>query len=159
MIRFRLPLHRPICVLLFAITLLAQRAQALSIPTLAAVQGPVKVWVNTSSGVYHCPGTRWYGTTKAGTYLSELAARARGYHPAYGRTCGPFASPDTVLTPTLKTVGPAATAGIKVWVNTNSGVYHCPGTRYYGNTAKGKYMSESEARIAGNRAAYGRPCS
>lgn len=24
----------------------------------------------------------------------------------------------------------------KVWVNTKSHVYHCPGTRYYGNTFK-----------------------
>jgi hypothetical protein len=142
-----------------AITLFAPRVWALSIPTPAAVQGPVKVWVNTGSGVYHCPETRWYGTTKAGIYLSESAARARGYRPASGRTCGPLASPDTALTPTLKSVAPAPTVAVKVWVNTNSGVYHCPGTRYYGNTAKGKYMSEADARVAGNRAAYGRSCS
>lgn len=23
----------------------------------------IKVWVNTDSHVYHCPDTRWYGTT------------------------------------------------------------------------------------------------
>ena len=47
---------------------------------------------------------------------------------------------------------------IKVWVNTNSGIYHCPGSRWYGATKQGKYMSECEALKAGYRAAYYRPC-
>jgi len=34
----------------------------------------VKVWLNTSSGVYHCPGTRWYGNTKQGKYVGECTA-------------------------------------------------------------------------------------
>jgi len=40
-----------------------------------------------------------------------------------------------------------------VWVNTDSGVYHKPGTRWYGKTKQGKYMSESDAQKAGYRAA------
>ena len=159
MLNFRLPLQRQLCVVLLSITLLAARAGALSTPTRTTVQAPVKVWVNTGSGVYHCPGTHWYGATKAGTYLLESDARARGYRPAYGRSCGPLASPDTAAAPTLKTIVPTPSAGMRVWVNTNSGVYHCPGTRYYGSTSKGKYMTEAEARAAGNRPAYGRSCS
>jgi hypothetical protein len=46
-----------------------------------------KVWVNTKSGVYHCPGTRWYGATKSGEYVTESQARAAGDRPAYGRAC------------------------------------------------------------------------
>ena len=46
-----------------------------------------KVWVNTKSGVYHCSGTRWYGTTKNGEYMTEAQARAAGDRPAYGRSC------------------------------------------------------------------------
>ncbi|BCM89384.1 nuclease [Abditibacteriota bacterium] len=41
-----------------------------------------QVWVNTKSGVYHYPGTRWYGNTKQGEYMSEKDALAAGYHAA-----------------------------------------------------------------------------
>jgi hypothetical protein len=40
-----------------------------------------------------------------------------------------------------------------VWVNTDSGVYHKEGSRYYGKTKTGKYMSESDAVKAGYRPA------
>ena len=48
----------------------------------------VMVWVNTSSGVYHCPNTRWYGNTKNGKYMTQQEAQAKGYRPAYGSVCG-----------------------------------------------------------------------
>jgi hypothetical protein len=41
----------------------------------------VKVWVNTSSKVYHCPGTRYYGSTAHGTYMTETEAQQRGCGP------------------------------------------------------------------------------
>jgi hypothetical protein len=50
---------------------------------------------------------------------------------------------------------PAPAAGVTttVWVNTDSGIYHKPGSRYYGKTKKGKYMTEADARKAGYREA------
>jgi hypothetical protein len=48
----------------------------------------VTVWVNTNSGVYHCPETRWYGKTKHGKYMGECEAQKEGYRPAYGKPCG-----------------------------------------------------------------------
>ena len=55
--------------------------------TQAPGGGPDKVWVNTASNVYHCPGSDYYGKTKAGTYMSESDAKAKGAHPDHGRPC------------------------------------------------------------------------
>lgn len=42
----------------------------------------VVVWVNTNSKVYHLPGSRWYGKTRHGRYMTEQDAIKAGYHPA-----------------------------------------------------------------------------
>jgi hypothetical protein len=47
----------------------------------------------------------------------------------------------------------AANGGGVVWVNTDSRIYHKPGTRWYGKTKHGKYMAETDAKKAGYRAA------
>jgi hypothetical protein len=45
----------------------------------------IRVWVNTNSGAYHCPGTRWFGKTHEGGYMTQREAQDRGYHPAPNR--------------------------------------------------------------------------
>jgi hypothetical protein len=40
-----------------------------------------------------------------------------------------------------------------VWVNTETHVYHKEGSRFYGTTKKGKYVSEADAINEGDRAA------
>lgn len=55
-------------------------------------------------------------------------------------------------------VPPQDPADVRVWANTASRVYHCPGSAYYGTTARGAYMLESEATKAGYRPAGGRRC-
>ena len=46
-----------------------------------------KVWLNTKSNVYHCFGTKSYGTTKVGEYLSEADAKAKGARADHGKAC------------------------------------------------------------------------
>jgi len=46
----------------------------------------------------------------------------------------------------------AAQSSGKVWVNTESGVYHKSG-RWYGKTKQGKFMTEAEAKAAGYKEA------
>ena len=43
----------------------------------------------------------------------------------------------------------------QVWVNTETHVYHREGSRFYGTTKKGKYMTEADAVKEGNKPAGG----
>ena len=49
-------------------------------PNVATDDG--KVWVNTKSGVIWQPGSRYYGKTKEGQYMSAAEAIKAGYHYA-----------------------------------------------------------------------------
>lgn len=93
---------RSLLILILWLPLLAQTAPApadpsavANVPATAAAavtqadQGnpDVRVWVNTASGVYHCPGSRWYGNTKQGEYMTQAEAQKKHYRPAYGKVC------------------------------------------------------------------------
>ena len=59
-----------------------------AVPTTAAAGGgDGKVWVNTTSKTYHCEGTKYYGKTKVGEYMSESDAKAKGYHADHKKAC------------------------------------------------------------------------
>jgi hypothetical protein len=53
----------------------------------SAAESPLnsdQVWVNTKSGKYWKFGSRYYGKTKQGEYMSEKEAIQKGYRPANG---------------------------------------------------------------------------
>ncbi len=92
-------LHTALLAFALSTTLFAQNAAPTPTPAPAPKQmpkpadkeapggGPDKVWVNTTSNVYHCPGDRYYGKTKAGKYVTESAALAEGDKPDAGKKC------------------------------------------------------------------------
>jgi Protein of unknown function (DUF3761) len=46
-----------------------------------------------------------------------------------------------------------------VWLNSDSSVYHCPSSQYYGKTRQGSYMSEADAKAKGAHADHNHPCT
>ena len=47
----------------------------------------VTVWVNTTSHVYHCPGSQSYGKTMQGKYMSQAEAQREANRAAYRKVC------------------------------------------------------------------------
>jgi hypothetical protein len=75
-------------------------------------------------------------------------------HPA-GADKPPAAasSASAAQSPAEKPPTPAPANAATVWVNTDTGVYHKQGSRWYGKTKHGKYMLEADAVKAGYKPA------
>jgi cytoskeletal protein RodZ len=73
------------------------------------------------------------------------------FKPKSSVSASPSAAPVTGSAGTA-TPAPGSGRGL-VWVNTETHVYHKEGSRFYGTTKKGKYVSEAEAIKEGDRAA------
>ncbi|HMD17562.1 MAG TPA: hypothetical protein VKH18_12930 [Terriglobales bacterium] len=92
--------------------------------------------------------------TNAQASSSDTSSAAKPAAPASSSTTptAPKTTPKAAAAaPTSQEIAAAKASG-KVWVNTESGVYHKNG-RWYGKTKSGKFMTEAEAKAAGYKEA------
>ena len=117
-------------------------------------------------------GTAFSGATKKGACSGHKGVEEWGtVAPAATSTAPIVAAPEPTAAPakaTTMTAKPSSASTMaeapgggdgKVWVNGKSKTYHCQGTKYYGKTKAGSYMTEAEAKTAGNHADHGKACS
>lgn len=115
---------------------------ALSLLAVSAFAAPAVATAPASAAAKVAPAAK--ATTTTTTTVTKPAAPA----PAPAAT--------TVTTTTTTAAAPG-----QVWVNTasKSKVYHCAGTKYFGKTKKGEYMSVADAEAKGFKAAAGKACA
>lgn len=109
--------------------------------------------MNNNTKVYHCPGNQYYGKTRNGEFMEEAQARGYGIRAYSGTGCAKVATAARAPLPDSTTASKRM-----VWVNTESGIYHCPNAAAWGTTRRGKYLNESEASSTGHKPAAGKKC-
>jgi hypothetical protein len=102
-------------------------------------------------------GTAFTGTKRSGACRGHGGVQSWG---ATSTTTSPVATPLSPTASTSQRTAPGPSGGTsKVWVNTDSKVYRCPGDRWYGKTKHGSYMSEAQAQAQGVRSDHGKACT
>jgi hypothetical protein len=67
--------------------------------------------------------------------------------------CPMIANASPPLFPTEQEAQAHCPRDVVVWLNLPTGIYHYKGRRWYGNTKRGGYVCEQEAKQSGDRAA------
>jgi hypothetical protein len=151
--------------------LVAQMGYAQMTPAPAGSTGLCKDGTYTSAPSKQgaCRGHQGVKTWMAADTASKPAGAApTSTPPAAPATAAPGPAPAPAAPAAKATTSKASTATMAaapgggpgmVWLNTESNVYHCPGSQYYGKTKQGSYMSEADAKAKGAHADHNHPCT
>jgi len=88
--------------------------------------------------------------------VPETTETTNSFRTTYRRTTTTRSGTDRPVLPTPpRTPTAAPDPDGQVWLNTQSGIYWRPGSRWFGKTRQGRFLTEAEAIQAGYRAASG----
>jgi hypothetical protein len=142
-------------IALFAVSLLVARNETVRARTTQQTgdqaKGDSSTTTKSAKKNAESAATPKKNSSKSSTAPNAAAAPVSNPPAAPSGTLGSTA-PATKPTSAQQQTSPVNSAGM-VWANTDSGVYHKPGTHWYGKTKQGKYMTEADAQKAGYRAA------
>ena len=100
-------------------------------------------WMNKAIAVLSLSIVFSFGSMLQGTSTAQTppTKESKTTKPSSAKTEGTKA-------PTDSEIADAKTKGM-VWANASSKVYHKEGSKFYGKTKRGKFMTEDEAKKAG----------
>ncbi len=151
----------------------AAPAAATTLPASASSAAPAGATGLCNDGSYHtgankqgaCRGHKgikeWYGATAAAP-AAEPAPAKKGMFSFLNKkpvetAVAPAAATTAAANHAATPVAAGGGAG-KVWLNTDSQIYHCQTSHWYGKTKTGEYMTEAAAKAAGARPDHGKAC-
>jgi hypothetical protein len=109
-------------------------------------------FVSTVVLIAQSPQSSTSDKAQSSAATSNTASGAKPTPAASTAPSGTSSAPAQAPVTTEPQAPPANTGGM-VWINTDTGVYHKQGTRWYGKTKHGKYMLETDAIKAGYKPA------
>jgi hypothetical protein len=119
----------------------------------------IKQWLAPAAPAASASSAKAATPAKSATPATP-AASAAATAPAATAPAAP-ATPAAKTAPhhtTIATAAPGGGPGM-VWLNTESNIYHCSGSQFYGKTKQGSYMSEADAKAKGAHADHNHQCS